>query len=397
MATKEPQPEIHLTPEQKAELYRNINAQIRKRTEQNRARLGNYQYPNPSKITSKPVVVPPITEQEMLEKLALFGQPANGVHFEKSRDGLVANGSPFLDPEGQIEIFGFDYLSGDITYLVKSGQNYTIKYTRFGSSQEALTIATATKNKQNWSVKTVTGKKYNGQKLVPVSCGFIIARKGAAFYYKPGSKPVSFAPEKGFHVAFFQNGDIATTGYMLIERDGYSKGGADNLFGKISALGNSLGVNKKEDYKLVNIFTNESYPIDVPMDSKMENYYSDCRKKNKYTNECQNMQRRESLYETSGNKNHGHYYWRINWFNTEIGPVMVANENGLKSLNVMSLTTGKRATIAERTLGINSFETVQDETGKVNIKVKLGFSYKTIEDVVTAYLSKLHQAESSSE
>ena len=331
-----------------------------------------------------------ISEEELQEKLARYTGGASNVHFQRSKDGLIANGQNFLDSEGRIESFGFDYSTGDITYLVKTGYDYKIKYVRFGSEIEPITLADVTKSRNVWNVQTVTGKSFNGPKLIPASCGFVVARPGAAFFYKPGDKTYNFTPDEDFHIAYYQNGDIATTGYILLERDYYTNKTSE-FFGTLVSLGSSLGINKKEDYKLVNIFDGKTYPLNVSMDDKMTNALSDCKKKSKHINECSTLHRFESLYQVSGNKNSGHYFWRINWFNTDIGPLMVAIEDGVTSLNAMSLVTGEKVTLVERLLGINKFDAEQDANGVVKIDVQLGFSSETIDNLSESYLLKVQE------
>ncbi len=327
---------------------------------------------------------PVLSETALAEEIAALPSLSQGVNFTDLQDGFAVDGQVYLDPEGQIVKFGKDYATGDVSYLVRlSNGNYRIKYTRVGTQTAPIILAEAQRQTNNWGVTTRTGKNLTGDRLTLTSQGFIVARNKSAFDYQPGKGIHTFAAVDGFHIANLQNGDTATTGYILLERDPKK----ESLVGGLKSLGNSFGIGKADsDYMLVNIKSGKSVPLAMTLESKKAGNYSGCSSRGLY-NKCAHVEFRESLYEQNGLKNHGHYYWRARWFNTPDGPILVVKENGLKNLNAINLKTGKKVNLFTRALGINSFEITQDKSGVLSLVAQLGFSKKTIPDVAAAIAS----------
>ncbi len=319
-----------------------------------------------------------VTEQQLAAQIAQLPQSAQGVKFERVREGFKAGGNLVIDPVGEIVNYGTNYQTGDVTYIARVSQNeFVLKYMRINSGFEAIDLATATRESGLWRVRTATGKNLNGDKLIPTSKGFIVARESTAFNYIVGQGITNFASVDGFHIADFQNGDIASTSYILLERD---KPSADSneLFGQLKSLGNTLGINKKQDYLLVNLSSGKSYPIDVSIEGKETGEFYNCSRQNSYVQKCDGVNFKESLYQQNGSKNNAHYFWRISWVNTGSGPFLIAQENGTKEINIQNLNTGKKAQVFQRTLGINEFSVNQDADGIVAISATLGFSNEIV-------------------
>lgn len=324
---------------------------------------------------------PTISEDELRQKIATIPAVTNGVRFDARRDGFDANGRRYLDPEGAITRFGTDYASGNVTYLVQGMRGeHTIKFARATVNSEPLVIGTAIQEGGEWSIQTATGKKFTGEQLLLTSDGFVVTREAAAFRYTAGNGTQNFAPPQNFRIADFQNGDISGTGYILVERVKRPGEGRD-LLSTVKALGNTLGATQQEDYALVDLAGGKLFPINIGIDDKEANFLSGCRKKNTWVNECANMVSRESLYKQNGVKNHGHYYWRINWFKTASGPVLIAQENGLADITLTNLTTGKKVTAYSYVLGIRGFDAEQDSTGRVRLTIRAGLGEEVIDDV----------------
>src|SRR5574343_885336 len=134
------------------------------------------------------------TEADLTAAFAKFPQASTGAIFERFKDGFAVNGARYIDPDGAIVSYGFDTLSGDFNYLAQSSAGtYLIKSGRANVNGEPITIATAEKRGNIWSVATATGKKFSGQRLIPGSRGFVVARANTGFRYIPGKGTTNFA------------------------------------------------------------------------------------------------------------------------------------------------------------------------------------------------------------
>ena len=321
------------------------------------------------------------TEEALAAKiLSLPPRPVEFVVADR-KDGFSVNGRAFVDPEGVIKNYSIQSTTGMVTYLVDVEKGtFLVKTTRAGTDAEPITIATATHPSSGWQIQTVTGKRISGQSLTVLASGMLIARDNAAFLYAPGKGLRSVAVPNGYVVAHFQRGDVGDTGFMLIERDKEDvKRGVGGLFDSFKSLGATLGVNKQEDYALFGFSSGKVVPLNISESDKTVGEYSNCRKRNALVNDCANMDFRESLYSNTG-RNIGHYFWRINWFATQSGPILIAQENGLKDITVTDLASGKKVTAFSRGLGINGYDAVQNADGKVKVTARLGFSTETLED-----------------
>ncbi len=334
-----------------------------------------------------------ITEAELIASIDALPPTQNGVNFERLRDGLKVNGKVYLDPEGSIVDVASNSLTGDFTYLIKTGQSEDIiKYSRVGQS-DAITLAYVSNSTSGVSVETVTGKKMSGDAIILASQGFVVSRAASAFRFDPYKGVSSFSSKEGFHIAPFQNGDVASTQFILLEKDNKpnEKGSMSDLFQSFKDAGNAFGIvdSANYEYMLADLNSDTVIPLDVTLDGKEVAEYSGCKKKNSLVNECSQMRMRDSLYRPDGSKNLGHYYWKIFWFNTPEGPFSVTQEAGLRKLTITNLNTGEKVIAFERMLGINGFSVNQNAEGVISIKASLGFSSETIPDALAFFKSNL--------
>lgn len=347
-------------------------------------------------LTSQPVqqpstqgafAVPQMSEAELQTTFDQWGVPAQGVVFTRYRDGFSMNGVRHIDPEGHIVAYGFDGLTGDFTYLAQTQSGmYVIKSGRAHSGADPVMIATAEKRGLMWSVTTVTGKRLSGSRLLPSSRGFVVARDNTGFRYTPGKATSSFSAPEEFLIAAFQNGDIAQTGHILLERnpekDNNSRlGAAGQLLNSFKSLGSSLGINRKDDYALMNIDTGKLTPINISIEGKQVQLMTECRRRNSLVSECARMESFESMYRPDGSRNLSHYFWRINWFNTPSRPLLVSQEGGLGTITATDLSSGKKVILFERTLGIASFDVQQRMDGKLDISAQMGLTQESKQDI----------------
>jgi hypothetical protein len=346
--------------------------------------------PQPSTLQPTPVAASISTESDFNNIFAGYPKLNTGVTFERLRDGFSVNGNRYIDTEGTIVSYGFDILSGDFTYVAQTTPgNFVIKSGRALVQGDPVTIATAERRGPQWLVTTVTGKKFSGLRLIPSSRGFIVARDNTGFRYIPGKGMTSIAAPEEFAIAGLQNGDISNTGYILLERTPSANNGANNaslgqLFGAIKNLGSTLGMNKKEDYALLNIDSNKLVPVNISIEDKQVQIMSACRKRNNFVNDCAQMDSFESVFQKDGSKNLSHYFWRISWFNTPEGrPILVSQEGGLSKVSATDLNSGKKVILFERTLGIAGFYAIQKPDGEVSVSAKMGFSTENKDNVLS--------------
>ncbi len=329
-----------------------------------------------------------ISEAELKKQFKSFDTISSGVKFTKYDDGFSINDSSrYIDPEGKIVSYGYDWKTGDVTYIIETAQNsFKIKFMRALTEQSPIDIANVTRSGKLLKVHTVTGKKFTSTGLILTSKGFITLRNDTAFEYKIGGKTKSFSAPEGWHIAKFQNGDVASTNYLLLEKNvevDDNDGGISELISSSKSVLNSFGVMDKNDYMLININnTKERHLLDIDMSDKDVGTYSQCEQMNSYVRKCDNVSFSESLYDNNGLPNVGHYYWRIMWYSTKDGRVIaVTKEATHKKVFITDLTTGKKVEAAYRVTGFPELTTSQDRTGKIKVIAGGGlFSDVIIED-----------------
>lgn len=163
-----------------------------------------------------------------------------------------------------------------------------------------------------------------------------------------------------------------------------STGGGAGAFaetiGAIAALGNALGVVRKEDYALYSMSTGKMHPLDIAADGKSTSISSQCKRRNAVLNLCDRVDFVDSLYDAQGMPNFSHYFWRVSWYRTPQGPIAIAQESGLKDIMVTDLSSGKKVTAFNRALGIAGFTSRQDTEGRVSITAQMGFGKEALDD-----------------
>ncbi len=325
-----------------------------------------------------------MTEAALAKKIESLTKPVKPADVVKKKDGFEVDGKLFTDPEGQIGLYGYDPVTGFAVYMAKTANRgeYLIKATRVGASTEAVLIARATDSGSGWSIVTETGKRLSGDTIVPGSLGILVTRGGgAAFLYTPGEEVKSVPIRSGYHVAQFQNGDVSSTRYILLEKD--AAAGDEN---PLMALGSLLGQNKKEDYLLMDIDSGSPLYVNIAAEGKSTNVMSNCYRKsaNSVVNYCRTATSFESLYQPStGLPNHSHYYWRMYWFKVPDGRrVVISQEGGLSTIEIVNLDTGSRNKLFERLMGIAGYSARLTGEGKLDVVAKMGFTRERISDAL---------------
>lgn len=322
-----------------------------------------------------------VSETDLGARVAALPPRPPQLVIEDRSDGFDVNGRGFIDPEGRIGNYAIDQVSGLVTYLVDSGGgNYLMKVARAGTDAQAIPMATARRIGDDWEVLSATGVRIVGSRLTLLQgAGFLVGRDTSAFIYRPGKGIENVAVPKGFVVANFQRGDVLGTQHLLLERapDNDDKLGLKSFM----SLGAAIGLNKNESYALLNVKSGKTVPIDISDTGKQVSTMKNCRAKSRMVNVCSDIQWRESLYANDGTPNSNHYYWRVNWFSTPTGPIMIVLENGVRNLVVQNLDDGRKAVAFSRTLGIGGFTASQQDNGNVKLTARLGFDKQTVDDV----------------
>jgi hypothetical protein len=334
---------------------------------------------------------PQMTEAQLAQTLAAWPVQKGPFAVERFRDGFNIEGRRVLDPEGRIIKSSVDQNTGDAGYLVETAQDtFRIKLMRHKSGAP-LTLATAYRQAGQWTVETVTGVRVSGARLNVSAKGFLLARENSVFKYVAGEGLQPYSLPEAFTMAPLQNGNVATTGWVLLEKRPETiqeEGGVlaktelGSLFKAVKAVGAAAGLNKSDaDYALFNLESNKSIPLGISFGEKQTGIMSQCRQRNMWVAQCDRYESVESAYQQDGSPNRAHYYWRVSWFNTPEGNVAVVMEDGITKVDAIQLETGKRASVFQRTLGIADWSCKQELDGRVSAKAALGFSQGVIDDV----------------
>lgn len=282
--------------------------------------------------------------------------------------------SPSTYSSDKVIDFYLDPYNNDKNYLKSTASgNLAIFYYPEGNKAREHKIADILGESGHYLIETVTGETVDAKSYHLTNKGFIATGRDKLYGYTINAGLAQYTSPVGFHAAEIQMGDAYKTGYMLLERD-TATDRVNKLGSNLSALGALLGVNKKEDYALIDLHTGKLFPLNIAYDGKTQLQMYNCRKKNDFFNICKSAVERETLFNKFGLKNYEHYVWRIQWFRTPEATYLIAREEGKAGLSATRLEDGKKARIAYRTLGIADWEAGQHDSGKIWVDVRLTFN-----------------------
>jgi hypothetical protein len=333
-----------------------------------------------SPVQAEPTVA--LSQNELADLKRKIDETGGPAIFYRKKDGIMIDGEIFLDMEGEVANFGGNRHTGQFTYAVKNFDgSFTMKYHRAGSENEPVTFATVVKRGNRFEVKTVTGKKMTGNTVIPTSDGLIVGRSGSAIRYSiESNKPQTISLLDNYHIAQHQKGDAASTGFILLEKDPRDEN--DKVGGLLSSfkeLGNTFGLGKFDDYVLVNFSGSSIIPMDVSLGGKDVAEYSGCKRQNVAINKCDNVDFREALYTKIGLPNYSHYFWSIDWVQTQSGPLAIYRTS--TKIKVVDINNNQVHTLFSRALGVNEFGIIENADGTTGIEARLGFSKDKIDDI----------------
>lgn len=264
--------------------------------------------------------------------------------------------------------------------------SFTLKYHKANSQSAPIKVATVHKRGNEFNVITATGKTIPGSTVIPTSDGFIVGRTGSAFRYVIGQDHVrSITLLDNYNIAKYQNGDAASTGYLLLEKVAPKESDTiGGLMSSLNSLGSTFGIVKVDDYLLINLNDGKIVPLDVSIEGKNVARHSNCTRQNIAVQKCEDVHFEEALYDKLGLPNSFHYYWAINWIQTSSGPLAIYKTS--TRVKVVDINNDKVHTVFQRTLGVNGFKVIEKQDGKVAVYAKLGFGDDTVQDI-EAYIA----------
>jgi len=335
-------------------------------------------------------VLPSMDARTVQRTLAEHRKSARFTDFKPRRDGFLYNGKPMVDAAGEIVQYGADGATGDVAYLVQvAPDHWLLKYRNVNSPLEPMLIGQVADNGGTQTLQTVGGETSAGRVVLPTSAGAIVVREATMVNFDLLKGLRATALPEDFAVADLQQGDIAGTGFVLIERNAPATGTDESPIARLKQAKEGLMSAFKErayDYALFNPGTGQTVPLNMSLGGKLATFMSDCQRVNAVVNKCSSMARRDSLWDQDGDPNDRHYFWSVYWFNSVHGPVAVARENGSREISVINLQTGQKVTAFRRTLGIGVWSVGPTAAGTVRVKANWPFIKRPeIEDVATVF------------
>lgn len=308
--------------------------------------------------------------------------------FVPRQDGFVANGQTFVDPMGQIVMFGGDTASGDVTYFVRNTPGtLLVRFANVHSPLAPITVGTIQLQPDMMRFTSVDGTEVAGENVIPAGQGVIVARATTVFDYTFGQAPTHQLLPASYELAPYQRGDVAATNYVLLRRDisPQQKGNVVNAFaGLFHAV---TGTENDKDFALFNVRTGNTVYLNVSEVGEQVGHGVNCRPKNAFVNRCGGWVSHAALYEDDGQPNILHYYWRIDWAQTPAGPIAVALEKGVENVDAIRLDSDTVKTVFHRALGIKSAMISQNPDGSLAVTANWAFHNHKVPNVDALFAS----------
>lgn len=310
--------------------------------------------------------------------------------FARQRDGMVFNGQRYADAEGPADRFALDPDTATAAYVVQMGGYLKLKIARLGTGAEPVTVGRLSRNGAATVFQSQTGKTLQGDLFFPMTDGVLLTRDSVGFRYVVGEGVRQIDFPSGWSPAPLQRGNMAATGWLLLERDTVEEN--KSPFAALKAIGEMVGaVAARMDYALFNMSDKRMVPFEISTDGKSVANYSQCRRaSNGLYNICDKMTTYDSIWRPDGVPNWSHYFWKTDWQNMEGRPVAVVMENGLQQVNAYDLLGTKRVNLFERGMGIHSWLLEMSSAGKYRVKAQLAFDKLAFEDVASELKERPH-------
>lgn len=300
---------------------------------------------------------------DLTAQLQALNAPGAFVVFEPIRDGFKINGQPYIDPDGEVVSFAGDGVTGQVGYLVATSTNrMQAKLMNARKPGSAIVIGDVLDDGGRVSFNGRDGRTANGSTVLPTSRGIALAREASIIVLDYPGQTIAKALPSGFHTAQFQNGDVASTRMLLIEKSRNK----DDLAGSARDFLKDFGIGKgNDDYAFFNIDMANFLPLHFSRANNEEQ--ADLLNSRTWD------RRREVIYNRNGQPNIHHYFWNIQWGNTAYGPLAIVKESALTQVNVINLKNGTRHCAFRRAMGIVGFNIVPTPTGDLEIHASWSF------------------------
>jgi hypothetical protein len=216
---------------------------------------------------------------EQINKQINSVQQSNIPDLKIVKYGFLVNGQQYIDPEGEITQVAISPTDGDVVYAIQSSGVLVVKYLKTGSSMKPMTFAQY--NSGTGQIELLDGEKLQGEQVALTSKGLLVSRGNTVFFFSLGESLISKVIPDGWAITPFQRGAVNKTRLILLENNK-----STSIMDSMASLGSTFGVNKKEDYALLNIDDLTIFPINMDKEGKSQTKMSNCIRKNQYFNTC---------------------------------------------------------------------------------------------------------------
>lgn len=304
-----------------------------------------------------------------LATIARHKESARPTSFEDSKDGFVVGNQPWLDPEGEIQWYGADRTSGNVTYLVRSGPGeYAVRFANVNSALAPVTVGQIRAVNNRESYTGIDGTQMSGDKIIPLAEGLIATRGSAFFRYEFGGKPTSHAIPSEYDILYAQRGDVVGTGYILAVKKARKTFGDSFLSANGSPPPKAPAIFGKRDPDFALVDSRSGKLVAIP--------------RSEATTEIPWKFRYKA---NTGARNPLHFFNAIDWQQTSIGPVAIVFGDSGTNIFALQLNTGQQLTLFKRAMGINDWRATPTEGGGLHVEAQMGFSKESVEDVRTRF------------
>jgi hypothetical protein len=240
----------------------------------------------------------------------------------------------YIDPYAPIMQANLTSDTGWVTYLVAGNQSndFVVKRADFRNNGQPETIGHLEGARGLWKFTPPNGETFAAYDFKLSSKGIFLLRTTHVFTYLPSPTPKAHLLPEGWSFAWTQKGDIEKSRLLVIERQN-----AGSIFEGGKHL---IGFYDIDTGKIVD------------------------------TLEMNLLAQREAA----------NFENKFHLYNTAKGPITVALEDGYKHVTVRNLRTGEKKIAFVRDSGIATVQTRQENTGRIAVRVGMGFSNEDIYD-----------------
>lgn len=350
---------------------------------------GDNAAPTVSTNSSPSVDLPSVNARQLATEVAKQHDRGGSTRFKPQKDGFLYDDKKFVDPEGAVTAFGGDSTNGDVTYFVTTASGNTlVRYTNVRSGGAPISVGNIRESARGKEFASIDGTRIGGDVVIAGGRRVIVARGNTIFCYTLGGATTTASMPKDYSLAPYQQGDVASTNYVLLRRDipeDESKNPLNAVKGIINIAKSAVGRAEDIDYAMFNVETGHTTILNIGEVGENVGHGTNCRRQNKVVNKCSGWESHAALYDEMGLPNMSHYYWRVSWMPTSDGPTAVVLENSLKDVDVIRLNSDQTANAFHRALGIQGFMAEPAPEGSLKVIGYWAFDKHVVDDVRTLF------------